>query len=230
MPSQSRPSAPAVETAAGAATATSATSATTTATSATTAATGAGASMPLPSMAFVRICSSSSGMAGKLSGAAPFASSVSWSATKPDACSAASMAMGVTGAAPVRKASNRFSVRWQAATSAGKPMKPAPPLMVWKERNTAFSVSLLSGSRSRRNKCSSTLTARSIASTTKSLSISSIRIPNPQEGRLHYPGPAPPTARTGPASAAPAFAPAFRAPRPARCRAAAEPARAPPSW
>ena len=186
--------------------------------------------MPLPSMAFVRMCSSSSGMAGKLSGAAPLASSVSWSATKPDACSAASMAIGVTGAAPVRRASNRFSVRWQAATSAGRPMKPAPPLMVWKERNTAFSVSLLSGSRSRRNKCSSTLTARSIASTTKSLSISSIRIPNPQEGRLHYPGPAPPTARTGPASAAPAFAPVFRALRPARCRAAAEPARAPLSW
>ncbi len=168
------------------------------------------------------------GMAGNWSGSAPLASSLSWSATKPLACSAASMAMPVTGALPVRSASNRFSVRWQAETMAGRLRKPAPPLIVWNERNTAFSVSMSSGWRSSASRCSSTLVASSSASTTNSLSMSSIRIPGCRASRRRRLAPAPRWAPTVLASIRPA-APVRRGPRPAaraaRCRAAAAPVR-----
>src|SRR5690606_16896117 len=87
-------------------------------------------------------------------------------------CCTLSKAGGSSGALPSRAALSRSSTAWQTDTMVVKSRKPAPPLMVWKPRNTEFRHSRSAGARSSATICSPSWSRISPTSTRKSAQIS----------------------------------------------------------
>src|SRR5690606_21514803 len=131
-----------------------------------TGAAGAGAVPAAPAR------SASSSACGAGCGGAPAEMLASMSTSRSMPCWTPSNASGSSGALPSRAALSRSSTAWHTATMGSKSRKPAPPLMVWNPRNTAFRHSRSPGARSSATICSPSWSRISPTSTRKSAQMS----------------------------------------------------------